>query len=136
MTENLINWNQSYSVGNLEMDKQHKKLIDIINKLFKSFKEGNAQNIFDDILNEMIEYANFHLNSEEKLLFKYDYPEKEKHEQLHQSFRNKIGELKQMMKNGSQDAHYKLIEYLKKWWSNHILVEDMKYSEFLSEKSQ
>ncbi|NPA45576.1 MAG: bacteriohemerythrin, partial [Chlorobi bacterium] len=88
MTENLINWNETYSVGNAEMDKQHKKLIEIINKLFKSFKDGNAQEILHEILQEMIDYANYHLNSEEKLLYKYDYPEKEKHEKLHEEFRN------------------------------------------------
>ncbi len=134
MTENLINWNESYSVGNSEMDKQHKKLIGIINKLFNAFKEGNAQNILSDILQEMIDYSNFHLNSEEKLLFKYNYPEKEEHEAKHQSFRNKTEELKELLKKGSEDAHYELIEYLKNWWTNHILVEDMKYSEFLSDK--
>ncbi len=131
MTENLINWNDSYSVGNTEMDEQHKKLIAIINKLFKSFKEGNAQEILHDILQEMIDYANFHLNSEEKLMFKYNYPQKEEHEKLHQSFRDKTSELKNLLNSSSKDAHYKMIEYLKTWWTNHILVEDMKYSDFL-----
>ncbi len=134
MTENLINWNDSYSVGNKEMDEQHKKLIDIINKLFKSFKEGNAQEILNDILQEMIDYANFHLNSEEKLLFKYNYPQKEEHEAMHKSFREKIEELKKSLKSESKDAHYEVIDYLKNWWTNHILVEDMKYSDFLSDK--
>ncbi len=134
MTENLINWNESYSVGNAEMDEQHKQLINIINKLFNSFKDGNAQSILDEILQEMIDYANFHLNSEEKLMFKYDYPEKEKHEEIHQSFRNKIEELNKMLNSGSKDAHYQLIEYLKNWWTNHILVEDKKYLPYLANK--
>ena len=135
MAEKLINWNESYSVGNTEMDEQHKKLIDIINKLFKSFKEGNAQDILNDILHEMIDYANFHLNSEEKLLFKYDYPEKEEHEKKHQSFRDKTEELKKTLTSDSKDTHYQLIEYLKNWWTNHILVEDMKYADFLQNKN-
>jgi len=135
MTENLINWNESYSVGNADMDEQHKKLIEIINKLFKSFKDGNAQKILDEILQEMIDYANFHLNSEEKLLFKYDYPEKEIHENLHREFRDKTSEMKELINSNSKDAHYKLIEYLKNWWTNHILVEDMKYSNFLQNKN-
>ncbi len=134
MTENLINWNDSYSVGNTEMDEQHKKLIAIINKLFKSFKEGNAQEILQDILQEMINYANFHLNSEEKLMFKNNYPQKEEHEKLHQSFRDKTNELKNLLNSDSKDAHYKMIDYLKTWWTNHILVEDMKYSDFLENK--
>ena len=131
MIEDLIKWNDSYSVGNTEMDEQHKKLLEIINKLFKSFKEGNAQEILQNILEEMINYANFHLNAEEKLLFKYNYPEKEHHETLHQSFRDKTEELKLILNKESKDAHYQLIEYLKDWWTNHILIEDMKYSGFL-----
>lgn len=135
MSENLINWNDSYSVGNAEMDEQHKKLIGIINKLFKSFKEGNAEKILSEILNEMVDYANFHLNSEEKLLFKHDFPEKESHEAIHQEFRDKIYELKSTIRKKDEGVHYKLIEYLKDWWTNHILVEDMKYSKFLAQKS-
>lgn len=134
MNENLINWNDSYSVGNAEMDEQHKKIIDIINKLFISFKEGKAESILNDIINEMIEYANFHLNSEEKLLYKYDYPQKEEHEKKHQSFRDKIIVFKNALNTGSKDTHYQIIEYLKNWWSNHILIEDMKYANFLSNK--
>ncbi len=128
----FISWNETYSVGNTEMDNQHKQLINIINKLFDSFKEGNAQEISSEILEEMIEYANFHLNSEEKLLYKFDYPEKENHEILHNEFRNKTEELKSMILENSEDAHYNLMDYLKKWWTNHILVEDMKYSKFLN----
>jgi len=135
MSGNLIDWNDSYSVKNSDMDEQHKKLIDIINKLFKSFKEGNAQEILSEILNEMINYANFHLNSEEKLLFKYDYPEKDNHEALHQEFRNKTDELKSILHKKDDGTHYQLIEYLKNWWTNHILVEDMKYSDFLANKT-
>ena len=135
MSENLINWNDSYSVGNAEMDEQHKKLIEIINKLFKSFKEGNAQDILSEILNEMIDYSNYHLNSEEKLLFKHDYPEKDNHEAIHQEFRDKIDELKLIIQKKDEGAHYKLIEYLKNWWTNHILIEDMKYSDFFANKS-
>ena len=127
----FISWNNTYSVGNAEMDNQHKQLINIINKLFDSFKEGNAEEISNEILNEMIEYANFHLNSEEKLLYKFDYPEKENHEVLHNEFRNKTDELKSMISKKSEDAHYKLMDYLKNWWTNHILIEDMKYSKFL-----
>lgn len=134
MNENLINWNDSYSVSNAEMDTQHKRIIDIINKLFISFKEGKAESILNDILNEMIEYANFHLNSEEKLLYKYDYPQKEEHEKKHQSFRDKIKDFKKALSTGSKDTHYQIIEYLKNWWANHILIEDMKYANFLSNK--
>ena len=135
MSENLINWNDSYSVGNAEMDEQHKKLIEIINKLFKSFKEGNAQEILSEILDEMIDYANFHLNSEEKLLLKHDYPEKDNHEAIHQEFRDKTKELKLTIQKKDENAHYQIIEYLKDWWMNHILIEDMKYSVFFKNKS-
>jgi len=131
MANNLITWNESYSVSNTEMDMQHKKLISIINKLFDSFKDGNAASMSEEILNEMIEYANYHLKSEEELLQKYNYPEIENHEKIHQSFRDKIIDLKALLSNKSKSTHYELIDYLKKWWTNHILVEDMKYSNFL-----
>jgi hemerythrin len=131
MTSKLINWNESYSVNHPEMDKQHQKLIEIINTLFDYFKEGKAQEIISEILREVIDYANFHLNSEEKLLNKYNYPLKESHIKKHRLFKEKIEEFKTLINSNANDAHYKLIEYLKDWWENHILIEDMQYANFL-----
>ena len=132
MVSKFINWNETYSVGNTEMDNQHKKLIDIINELFDSFKEGKAEAILSEILDKTIDYANYHLDSEEKLLYKFNYPQKEEHEKFHNEFREKTKELKEMISSKSEDIHYNLLNYLKDWWLNHILVEDMKYSKFIN----
>jgi hemerythrin len=132
MIENLINWNEMYSVGHPMMDEQHQQLISIINKLFNAFKEGNAVESVSSILDEMIRYADLHFISEETLLKENSYPNFDEHLACHAAYKQKIQEFRNKLDEGVVNVHYEIIEYLKNWWNNHILKEDMKYSEFLN----
>ena len=50
--KNLITWSEGYSVGNQEIDIQHKKLIDLINRLYNLYLT-KQQNGVNDILKEI-----------------------------------------------------------------------------------
>ncbi len=132
MIENLINWNEMYSVGHPMMDEQHQQLISIINNLFNAFKEGNALESVSSILDEMIKYADLHFSSEESLLKKNNYPHSDEHLACHAAYKQKILEFRKKLDDGLANVHYEIIEYLKTWWNNHILREDMKYSDFVN----
>jgi hemerythrin-like metal-binding protein len=62
----LIVWSDELSVNIEEIDKQHKKLIDVINVLFNAMIEGKTQNIIDTIIDDLIDYAKYHFSTEEK----------------------------------------------------------------------
>lgn len=130
MNKNLIDWNDMYSVGNPTMDAQHRKLIDTINKLFSAFSDGSAQEVIDSVIQEMINYSKIHLTAEEKMLKEINFTDIESHKSFHEDYRKKILELQQRAKTNEKEIHYEIIEYLKKWWTEHILNEDMKYSDF------
>ncbi len=128
----FIKWNEIYSVGISEIDDQHKKLIDIINKLFKGFSEGKADEIIPDIINELINYTEYHFKTEEDLFNKYNLPEKEKHIQSHKQFVEKIKTWKDNI--NEKELPYELMDYLKNWLVNHIMKEDKQYSSFFEGK--
>ena len=135
MSKDFISWNEIYSLGIEKIDNQHKKLIEIINKLFDSFSEGKAEDIIPEIIKELTEYTQYHFKTEEELFEKYNYPEKESHTGRHNEFINNVKDWKEKLNNNNKELPYELMEYLKKWMLQHILKEDKDYGKFFKEKN-
>ncbi len=135
MGKKLIVWDNYYSVGFDLIDNQHKKLIDMINELYTSFIFGEAQTKAAGIINEMVNYTDYHFKTEEKFFDKYKYPETEQHKEIHQSFVDKAIELKHGLESGQMTVTYDIMNFLRQWLIDHILKEDKKMASFFSENN-
>lgn len=118
-----IQWNSRFSVGNLELDKQHKKLLDIIGQVTRA--EGR-QDLLQSLV-DLNQYASDHFSDEEAVLEKCGYEDFEQHATLHEEFISQIG----IFLTAPDLEKKKLLSFLHHWWINHILVEDMTYKECL-----
>jgi len=81
----------------------------------------------------LVNYTVQHFNDEEVLQIKCNYPEYEKHKQIHEDFKVTVTELiKRFNESGSSTN---LCEDVKsiviKWLVNHIMSEDKKISAYL-----
>jgi len=130
----LIEWKDNYSVNIKLIDEQHKKLIEIINLLYNSMKQGEANRALGEILNDLISYATAHFSTEEKLLDDFDYPEVEFHKEEHQNFIQKITDFKEAFDSGKMGISVDLLEFLKSWLSKHIIKSDKKFGPYLNAK--
>ena len=63
----ICTWNSEYSVGIDQIDKQHQKLVLLINTLFDAMKEGKGKERQGHILNELVQYTDYHFKCEEEL---------------------------------------------------------------------
>ena len=135
MEKKFITWNEFYELGIDIVDVQHEKLVNIINNLYDAFMQGKAQDIINETLKEMEEYAHYHFETEEDIINKYDYPDLEQHILLHSDFFEKTNTYKEDFLQGKEDVHYKLLDYLKDWLLNHIQGEDVKYAEYFKSKN-
>lgn len=127
-------WEEKYKVGVSEFDEQHKKLISIINTLYQRIKENEKADILSNTLEELINYTNYHFESEEKLFSKYAYEHKSQHKTEHEKIKNKIAEFKTDFDSGKIIITNELVAFLKGWLDNHILENDKKYGTFLNKK--
>ena len=134
MEKKLIIWDDFYSVGFELIDDQHKKLIDMINDLYASFISGQAQEKAPGIVDEMVNYTDYHFKTEERFFDKYNYPETEKHKEIHQSFVDKAVELKLGLESKQVTVSYDIMNFLRQWLIDHILKEDKKFAAFFTEK--
>ncbi len=130
MSIRLIEWTEKFSVGFEDIDKQHKKLIELINKMFEKFLSKQADEIVKEVLDELIEYTQYHFDLEEKYFYLYKYPKAEEHTKIHQSFIAKVLEVKKDLIENKDDVKYEIYNFLKEWLSDHILGADMEYSKF------
>ncbi len=124
-------WNDKLSVGVPSIDRQHKVLIALINELHDAIDAGDAATKSRFILKKLINYARSHFIYEESLFTRHNYVATEEHLASHRKITQQLDALGQQAKSSEADLSYELMEFLKNWLNNHILVEDMGYSELL-----
>jgi len=123
----LIEWDDTLKTSIEIIDHQHKRLVDLINSLYRSFKDGNANKSLKLYFKELIEYADYHFSFEEKtfLTIKYEYTHY--HVSEHKLFVKKIYEYQKEFQAGKLEVSYNIMNFLRDWLINHIMVSDMKY---------
>ena len=129
-----IVWDQSFSVGVQKIDKQHKKLIDMINQLIDAENPSVRSEAVSDTLMDMTDYATYHFQAEEELMQEYQYPHLDRHHLQHMDFIRKTAELATDTVELQQTVPAELLSFLKNWLVSHILESDMRYKDFFYTK--
>lgn len=127
----LIKWRNSYNTEIESMDSQHKSIIELINKIYNVIRNEESVTSVDEILEEMVQYAEKHLQDEEGFLKTNQFPDLEHHITLHRHYRDNLNELLEKSKKGDAKAMIDTYSFLRQWWTQHIMTEDKKYGEFI-----
>ncbi len=130
----FLEWNDSFSVKIPSIDKQHQKLVSMINELMDAMKSGKGKLVLGDIIQELANYTVEHFNTEEKYFKEFNYPETEQHIKEHREFVNKVSDFKKKFDSGGITLSVEIMNFLRDWLKNHILGSDQKYSDFLVSK--
>lgn len=132
-------WKERYSLGINEIDVQHKKLFEIGQKAYEIAILDDGYDHYDEImtiLDELLEYTEYHFSYEEKLLKNYDYKETHNQEEEHYYYVYKIKSLssKDDIDDNQRKTILEILDFLSQWISSHIMLSDRKYAVFLKEK--
>jgi hemerythrin len=127
-----IVWDESFSVGVEVLDKQHKQIVEIINRLIDEPKEGFDPDEVAKILDELTKFAHYHFKMEEQLLAEHGYYDLRTQQDEHKEFRIELANLCMDSMKNHTIIPINVLLYLKEWWTDHILVKDMKYRPFLT----
>jgi hemerythrin-like metal-binding protein len=126
----LLEWSDRLSTTSPSMDKQHMRLIDLINKLNDALSEGRSREVIGTILNELANYTVTHFKAEEVMMEKAGYPDLENHKPLHVAFVKKVTDFKQSFDSGQGMVSRDLMIFLKDWLVDHIQGVDKKYGKY------
>jgi hemerythrin-like metal-binding protein len=131
----IFKWDNEYSVNIFVIDNHHKKLFDIMNSLYALMAEGADDDSIIKIINELLDYTNYHFSEEEKMMEQVGYPELNQHRQLHRDFIAKLEEAKTKANNGMAIfMATKVADLGVDWLKEHILTVDSRYKKYIDEK--
>jgi hemerythrin-like metal-binding protein len=126
-----ILWTKDLSVGIKKIDDQHKKFILILNSV-GSLKTKPPEEKLTFILNDLIDYARYHFETEEIYFDKYNYPFADEHKLQHAELLQNALSLYDKHKN-RKDITKELFVFLKDWLEEHLAKHDQKYAKFFKE---
>ena len=119
-------WKDEYSVFNTEIDKQHKKLFDIINEIIDKGESNVHSEIITDTFLNLIKYSEYHFKEEEKYMIKFNYPEFSSHKHEHKEFIKKISLFSIRAMNNDEKVPMEIVNFLNSWIVDHVLNSDFK----------
>lgn len=128
-------WKSEYSVGDPDINDQHRDMLEIIRELYLAVRDGSSPKIVTNTLLAVEMYISQHLEHEEKILRQCGYPELEAHIDHHNEMRRWFKETKELHRAGASGLTQEMIVFLKNWWVNHITKMDVQYSSHLTEET-
>jgi hemerythrin len=130
----LLEWNDKFSVTIRKFDDQHKKLVGMVNQLHDAMKVGKGREVLGDILQSLAQYTVSHFGDEEQLMKLHNFPGYEEHKKQHNMLVLQVRETLEAHRQGKNILTQNIMEFLKKWLTDHILDSDKKYGPFLKSK--
>lgn len=125
MTEK-INWDDSYLLGILEIDNQHKKLLMIANELYDiATGSPDAYKLkMSAVLKKLTDYTVYHFSSEEEYMRKCGYAAADAHKAAHDNFVREVSYQIQQLSSDNIEEGAHFYTYVASWVMNHIAKAD------------
>jgi hemerythrin-like metal-binding protein len=132
--EELFPWTDALSIGLPEIDKQHKKLVALVNELHAAMKLKKGSVTSGKVLDELVRYTETHFAFEEQLFDKYEYSDRAAHKKQHADLVRQVNDFKSEFKSGRAGLSMDLMHFLTDWLKDHIMKTDKAYAPFLRDK--
>jgi hemerythrin len=130
----LIDWSDEFSVNIKDIDAQHKKLIELINRLHDAMRVGQGKAALDAILTDLVAYTQTHFAFEEQLMAKHGYAAAAEHKQAHDILTESVLKMQKQYQSGALVMSVEVLQFLKQWLSAHIMGSDKRYTAHLNSK--
>ncbi len=131
-------WKDRYALGIPEIDRQHGKLFEIGTKVYDLALLNDSYDHYDEImgvLQELLDYTEYHFNYEEELMKTHNYDGIEQQHKDHSFYVLKIKSISSKdIDENQQKTTIEIVDFLSDWISSHILLSDRNYATFFKEK--
>jgi len=125
----LITWSEQLSVQIDNIDRQHRRWVELVNALDTAVREGREDEQLKKTLADLVDYTHYHFKTEETLMQQADYDaeEFELHRREHRVFADQIKIYKDRQSAGFQKLTPQVMQYLRDWLVTHITASDRGY---------
>jgi hemerythrin len=115
--------NVKYFLGIPEMDNEHFRLIEMMNRLEHSEALQITPQKIWKTLNDLADYIEVHFTHEETLMEQAGYPDLKAHRELHRAFSERVMDLKSRADLDAATLH----GLMRQWLEEHIMGADRSY---------
>lgn len=122
-----ITWTPDLNTGIHEIDVQHRRIVDYINRLNDARTSGDREQI-GVVIEETVDYTLSHFAFEEALMVDAGYLYSGPHKRVHELFTKRVMEFRTRFDAGENIAD-ELHAMLSRWLINHIKNDDTGYLE-------
>ncbi len=127
-------WRDDLSVGLESIDEQHRWLLEATNRLHDEMSQDvRHREVIIEVIEGLIDYTVNHFIMEEELFYRHGYPDADAHKALHDHFTKTLLDILSHYEEG-KEIGAEVLELLKNWLVQHIMVVDKAYVPFLAEK--
>lgn len=120
----LFPWDDKYKTNHPVIDTDHKKLVELINKLADAMQAGKGRDVCGKVLNELVDYTKTHFATEEKLMAAHGYVNTADHKAEHAKFVKEVLDFKVKFDSGALTVTSSLLNFLRDWLIKHIMNSD------------
>jgi hemerythrin len=124
--QTTMEWKNEYSVGILELDKQHEDLIDCVTALEHAVPGTERRSAMQAAFEKLSGYVQVHFAVEESLMRIHDYPRIHEHINEHHRFSDQVQALREQAEHG--DISTDMIRFLRVWLTTHVCTHDRGYA--------
>ena len=120
-------WGDNYKTGLLEVDLQHKRLVDLINQLGDLLNQNELDlDEIEYIFSELVSYTKHHFTDEQSMMTRtgLDRRHLDRHIQSHYDFINELTSLHERVTPDDSQSAENLLGFLVNWLACHILDTD------------
>jgi hemerythrin len=132
----LMEWSDNLLVEIPEIDQQHKRLVELINRLDTAARVYIGSHEALDVLKEMVTFLQYHFHEEKEAMTAYDYPVIVDHLAEHEKMLTAILQIKVRYESGELSSLSNIAAYLDCWLEKHIVGFDQDYGRHIARKRQ
>ncbi|GBC61795.1 hemerythrin [Desulfonema ishimotonii] len=128
----FFDWIDAYSVGIGEMDRQHQRLVALLNELYEAMYAGKGREALGKVLSGLRTYTRTHFTDEERMMRACGYPGYAEHRRIHEKMQARVEEIYTQFRDDRISSPVQVSNFFKNWLARHILQTDMKYAAFIA----
>ncbi len=132
-TDDYLVFTPSLSVEYEPLDNQHKKWIDLFNKIYKVYINQSDGMQVHVVLKDLVDYTVWHFGFENKMMEKYNFGGYSDHKLQHDDILEEVKQIYAKLEKGEEMSIVNILEFLKKWLIDHILHQDLLLGRYLNQ---
>lgn len=131
---NLVKWNESSALGIDEADRQHKKMVELMNEVHRVVHGNRGVSTITNRLSNLIEFTAVHFRWEEQYLESHRYPDLAAHRKEHEKLLAELRGYRDSVEISNKRQIDEIVIKLNDWLLKHIEHSDSKYARFLQKE--